>query len=494
MEQTFDLTGMALVIVAATLCGAAMTRLKQPAIVGYILAGVLLGPAGFGLVTDRDQVSVLAELGVLMLLYFIGMELSLRSFRFTWRIGLFSTLIQIGVSLSAMLAVQQVLGWPLSHAVLFGFVVALSSTAVAVKMLDDVGELHTRVGRTAISVLIAQDLAVAPMLLIVGGLAGGEFQWAVVLKVAVSVGLLVGVTRWFGRRRRMHLLPFKLVVGNIDLLPLAAIGWCFGFAALGGLTGLSPAYGAFFAGLLVGNSAERQAVENVAQPVQSILLMVFFLSVGLLIDLGYMWTNLGLVLLLWLFVAVFKTALNVLILQLMGEPTQRALMTSLSLAQIGEFSFVLGAAALDQAVIDSDLHRLVVAVTVISLVTSPLWMHTVRRLNETNVHRTVTPMALLKVIYVREWRLTLRLTSGAVQWFEGLGFRARAHYWRFKHRRQAGAGPAGPTQQPANDMEPAEEPGRATTGDADIRDEEGNARSSDDSFVEDDAGKDRDRA
>ncbi len=449
MDHTFELTGLAFVVVAATLCGMAMTRLKQPAIVGYIVAGVLLGPSGLALVTDRAQVGALAELGVLMLLYFIGMELSLRSFRRTWRIGLFSTLIQIAVSIGAMLGVQYFLGWPLGYAILFGFVLALSSTAVAVKMLDDVGELRTRVGRTAMSVLIAQDLAVAPMLLIVGGLSGGSFQPAIVLKVAVSVGLLVAVTLFFSRRRRISLIPISLVVGNIDLLPLAAIGWCFGFAALGGITGLSPAYGAFFAGLLVGNSAERAAVAEVAHPVQSILLMVFFLSIGLLIDLNYLWANIGLVLLLWLFIAVFKTALNVLILRIMGEPPQRAFMTSLSLAQIGEFSFVLGAAALDRNVIEADLHRLVVAVTVISLATSPLWMHSVRRLHRVSVPRAATSFALLRILYIREWRLTLRLSSGIIQWFEGLVIRARAHYWRRKYARETAAELLTPA--PAND-------------------------------------------
>jgi CPA2 family monovalent cation:H+ antiporter-2 len=448
---------MAFVIVAATLCGVAMTRLRQPAIVGDIIAGVLLGPAGLGLVTDRAQVGALAELGVLMLLYFIGMELSLRSFRITWRIGLFSTLIQIGASLAAMLAVQQYMGWPLGYAVFFGFVLALSSTAVAVKMLDDVGELRTRVGRTAISVLIAQDLAVAPMLLIVGGLSGGEFQWTVVLKVAVSVGLLIAVTAWFGSRRRVNLLPFKLVVGNIDLLPLAAIGWCFGFAALGGLTGLSPAYGAFFAGLLVGNSAQKQAVESVAQPIQSILLMVFFLSIGLLIDLNYMWENLVLVLGLWFFVSVFKTALNTFILQLMGERPQRAFMTSLSLAQIGEFSFVLGATALSHNVIPPDLHRLLVAITVVSLVTSPLWMHTVRRLHEQGTLTHHTPMALLRVVYVREWRLTLKLTAGLFQWFEGKFIRVKALYWRWKHSRRTEPEPEAEILPPNAAFEPEDE-------------------------------------
>ncbi len=464
MEDTLQLTGMAFVIVAATICGMVMTRLNQPAIVGYILAGVLLGPSGLKLVTDRAQVGALAELGVLMLLFFIGMELSLRSFRYTWRIGLFSTLIQIAVSIGAMLVVQHFMGWPLGYAVFFGFVVALSSTAVAVKMLDDVGELHTRIGRTAISVLIAQDLAVAPMLLIVGGLSGGELQIAVVLKVAASIGLLMAVTMFFSRRRRIN-LPLKLVVGNIDLLPLAAIGWCFGFAALGGVTGLTPAYGAFFAGLLVGNSAQRHAVAEVAQPVQSILLMVFFLSIGLLIDLTYLWANLWLVLGLWFFVAVFKTGLNVAILQAMGEPPQRAFMTSLSLAQVGEFSFVLGAAALDHGLIASDIHRLVVAVTVVSLVTSPLWMHSARRLHNRAARSAPTPMALLKVVYVREWRLTLRLTSGVAQWFEGLVFRIRAHYWRYKHRREMLARgeilPA-PANDPLPDADPAEDASDAT--------------------------------
>ncbi|MDH5411889.1 MAG: hypothetical protein OEY16_10920, partial [Alphaproteobacteria bacterium] len=138
---------------------------------------------------------------------------------------------------------------------------------------------------------------------------------------------------------------------------------------------------------------------------------------------------------LWFFVSVFKTALNVLILQLMGEQPQRAFMTSLSLAQIGEFSFVLGAAALASNVITPDLHRLVVAITVVSLVTSPLWMHTVRRLHEQGTLTAKTPMALLKIVYVREWRLTLKMTAGLFQWFEGKFIRVKALYWRWKHSR-----------------------------------------------------------
>ena len=164
MEGSLELTAIAIVAGAATLCGTAMTRLGQPAIVGYILAGILLGPSGLGLIQDRAQVGALAELGVLMLLYFVGMELSLRSFRRAWKIAVFSTLLQVSASVVLVLALARFLDWPVAHAVLFGFVLALSSTAVAIRMLDEIGELRTRVGRMTVGILVAQDLAVAPML------------------------------------------------------------------------------------------------------------------------------------------------------------------------------------------------------------------------------------------------------------------------------------------------------------------------------------------
>ncbi|MGE4217944.1 MAG: cation:proton antiporter [Alphaproteobacteria bacterium] len=380
MEGGLHLTGIAIVAVAATLCGMLMTRLRQPPIVGYIMAGMLLGPSGLGLVEDREQVALLAELGVLMLLFFIGIELSLRSFRRMWRLALFATLIQIGASLLIMLPLMRFLGWTPAQAVLCAFVLAMSSTAVAIAMLNDIDELRTRTGRIAVGVLIAQDLAVAPMLLIVGGMAGDGIGIALVVKVAVSIGLLVLVIRYFTRRQKIS-LPLAAMVHRKEVMAIAALGWCFGFAAVAGLLGLSPAFGAFLAGLLVGNSAERQSVYETAEPIQAVLLMVFFLSIGLLIDLRFLLDNLVLVLGLWLFTAVFKTAMNTVALRILGERWQGAFLSSLVLAQLGEFSFVLGGVALSLAIIDAEIYRLIVAVTVLSLITGPLWLDAARRLN-----------------------------------------------------------------------------------------------------------------
>ncbi len=386
-----------------------MARFRQPEIVGYILAGIILGPSGVGLVSDREQVSALAELGVLMLLYFVGMELSLRSFRKLWRIGLISTVMQIGGSFLLMWALTAYLGWPLKYAVFFAFVLALSSTAVAVKMLGDIGQLRTRVGRITIGVLIAQDLAVAPMMLIVGSMAGDGISVSVIVRLIVSVSVIVGVIAYLTRRQRTSLPFAPLLLGNHDLTSIAALAWCFGLAAVAGLIGLSAAFGAFLAGLIVGNSAQRQEVFRTAKPFESVLIMVFFLSIGLLIDLRHLWENLTLVLLLWALVTIFKTALNTAVLRFLGESWPRAFESSLILAQIGEFSFVIGAVALSRGVIDSDLHRLIVSVTALSLFCSPLWMASARRLNHRAAYRVHSLSALLRLIYFREWRISRQL-------------------------------------------------------------------------------------
>ena len=416
MSSELHLTGIAIVAVAATLCGLLMARLRQPEIVGYILAGIILGPSGVGLVSDREQVNALAELGVLMLLYFVGMELSLRSFRKLWRIGLISTVMQIGGSFLAMWALTTYLGWPLKYAVFFAFVLALSSTAVAVKMLGDIDQLRTRVGRITIGVLIAQDLAVAPMMLIVGSMAGDGISVSVIVRLIVSASVIIGVIAYLTRRQRTRLPFTPLLLGNHDLTSIAALAWCFGLAAVAGLIGLSAAFGAFLAGLIVGNSAQRQEVFRTAKPFESVLIMVFFLSIGLLIDLRHLWENLILVLLLWALVTVFKTALNTVVLRLLGESWPRAFESSLILAQIGEFSFVIGAVALSKGVIDDDLHRLIVSVTALSLFCSPLWMASARRLNHRAAYRVQSLSALLRLIYFREWRISRYLFRAFIEY------------------------------------------------------------------------------
>lgn len=423
MEQVTHhsgLTEIALVALAAMGCGIFMERLRQPAIVGYILAGILLGPSVFALVTDRDQIDVLAELGVLLLLYVVGMELSLRAFRRIWRIAMLTTLIQIGASIGMMLIFWQLFEWPIGLAILLGFVVALSSTAVAIKLLDDIGELRTRTGSITVGVLIAQDLAVVPMMLIVGALGamnapGGEggFDWMAVPKIVLSIALLIGLILYLSRGKKIS-LPFAAVVaGHEDLKPLAALVFCFAAASVSGLFGLSAAYGAFIAGIVVGSSTERHAMIEATKPIQSILMMIFFLSIGLLLDLGFIWDNIGTVLTLFAVVAIFKTILNVGALRLLGQDWQTAFMAGIMLTQIGEFSFLLSQIGVNSGLISANDSRVVIAVTVLSLALSPLYVLTARRLQSLAKESTESAAVILRAIYAPEAELVADTFDGA---------------------------------------------------------------------------------
>jgi len=409
MIEHGELTGLAAVALAALLCGLVMTRIRQPAVVGYILAGVALGPSGFELVTDRAQITILAELGVLMLLFVIGMELSLRAFKAVWVTAVGTALLQIVISLAMMILFHVFFDLDLGAAVLLAFVIAISSTAVAIKILEAIGELRTRVGRIAVSVLIAQDLAVVPMMLIVAAM-GGEpsagTAWTVV-KIALSIAFLAGLIVYLSRRRRVRLPFAQQAAGNRELIAVAGLAYCFGGAALSGAAGLSPAYGAFLAGLFIGNTTQRKSMLDTIEPIQGVLLMIFFVSIGLLLDLAYIWANLGLVLFLWFFASVFKTALNIGILRLFRESWPRAFLAGMALAQIGEFSFLLVQTGLGAGVIDDAIHKLVISVTVLSLAISPIWLGGARRLQRVALRSFTSIRFLMLLLAGRETRSVL---------------------------------------------------------------------------------------
>jgi CPA2 family monovalent cation:H+ antiporter-2 len=379
-QHAFPLTEIAFVVVVAVLFGLGLMRLRQPPLVGFILAGVLMGPTGFGLISTNDNVMALAEMGVLMLLFFIGTELSLKAFVFSLKPAVAVTIGQLAAALAigGLVAWASGAGW--AEGVVLGFIIGLSSTVVAMKMLDDMGELRGDAGRIAVAVLIAQDLAVVPMLIFVSSLGGAEFSvLATIVRVALAVGILVALLWWLGRRGKIR-VPYAEEIGDkVEILALGSLAVCFGAAALSGVAGLSPAYGAFIGGLIVGNSTLRSRVIPVIEPIESVLLVVFFLSIGLLIDLSFIWNNLLLVVIASLVVIAMKTVLNVFLLRITGHDRETALVGGLSMAQIGEFSFVLAAAGYTAGGLGYDSYRLAIAVTAVTLLLSPAWMGVMHR-------------------------------------------------------------------------------------------------------------------
>ena len=399
MAHGFDLTTLALIVVAALGCGLLLARLKQPVIVGYILAGLILGPSMLALVEDRDQIAIIAELGVLLLLFIIGLELDLRALKTVYRVAVLTMLIQAAGSVGIMLLLGQFLGWGADLGILIGFSFALSSTAVAIKILEDTGELHSDSGRITVGVLVAQDLAVIPMLLIVGGLTGDGYSVFTLLKLVLAVAILAMFIRYLATREPIKVPMARFMDGSTDITVLATVAVCFAVAAIAGLAGLSPAYGAFLAGLFFGNSTHREQMLRAALPIQSLFLAAFFLSIGLLIDLGFIWDNLLQVIILLLLVTVVKTAVNIGILRLLRLPLQQAFYIGVVIGQIGEFSFLLVATGTDSGVVDDATNRLLVAVIALSLVISPLWLTIARRLQHLASHPTEGLRPILQDIY-----------------------------------------------------------------------------------------------
>jgi CPA2 family monovalent cation:H+ antiporter-2 len=432
-----DLTGVAVVALAALLGGVALERLRQPAFVGYIFAGLLLGPTALGIVSNREQIDTIADFGVLMLLFVIGLELPLRLFVRLWRISLIATMLQIAAGVTMMALIKAFTGWSTGMAVLLGFVVALSSTAVAIKIVEDAGEMKTRPGRLALGVLIAQDLAFVPMILVIGMFAVGRPKYESMISLVGAVTVM-GWLIWHLAKGGKIPLPFvRDASRHVDLTPLSALAMCFGAAAVSGFLGLTPAYGAFLGGLMLGNAGggDRHALVHAARPIQSVLMMAFFLSIGLLIDLKFIWENLGIVMLLLFLVTIFKTGLNTAIFRAMGQSWPQSFMLAVVLAQVGEFSFLLARNGLDLKLIGAYEMRLVVAVTVLSLALSPIWVVTARRLHAMTEGAAHGIGDLLGQVYRPETELARRASARAKPGARALALRIRLLAAKLRERK-----------------------------------------------------------
>ncbi|MGQ0526808.1 MAG: cation:proton antiporter domain-containing protein [Alphaproteobacteria bacterium] len=378
----YHLLDIALVIMLATLAAVFLSRLQQQPIVGYVLAGVVIGPAMLGLIGDESQISFMAELGVILLLFILGMEMPIKAFRKTYKLALSVTLGLTGLSIALTFALGFLMDLSFQEKIVYGFILSLSSTAVAVKLLMDTDLMQSLAGQIAISVLITQDLLFVPMIMLTNALGtSGAFNMDFLLRLVAALGILIITILFLSRKKKVHLLFEKSVEQHKDLIPVAALAWCFLAAALSQIAGLSPAFGAFLSGLVIGNSYSKEKVLPKIEPMQSVMIMVFFLSIGMLLDFQVIAEHFKLILLLLFGTMFFKTVISILILKffLPQERWRYCFVTGLSIGQIGEFSFILAAAALASGIFDNESYKIIIAVIALSLSISPLWASLVNK-------------------------------------------------------------------------------------------------------------------
>lgn len=349
-------------------------RLRIAPIVGLLLTGIVVGPQGLGFVSSLRQIEHLAEIGIVLLMFAIGAELSLQHLLQIRRSVFIGGFLQVGLTWSAGFLLARALGMPVGESTLIGFLLSLSSTALVLKLLQENAEIDSLHGRTAFAILIFQDLIIVPIMLFVpsmgDGPAGGaevSLWWTLTKSILIMGAVFLASSK---------LVPkiLDLVVGMRDpeafLLTIVTI--CFAIAFVTQRAGLSLALGALLAGLIVSESEYSHEAIGKVLPFQQVFTTLFFVSVGMLLDVSYALSNAPLILALTVGVVVAKALLALPAALALGYSLKTALLSALSLAQIGEFSFVLAKEGLRYNALSSASYQLVLSVSILTIALTPL--------------------------------------------------------------------------------------------------------------------------
>lgn len=369
MHVLTDIVALLAVSLAAMLIA---HKARLPLIIGLLVGGAIAGPNGLGLVTATEEVQLLAEVGVILLLFAIGLELSPGELGQSRKSLVTAGILQVLLTVVVGTLLAGAFGLEFPAAILLGFVLSLSSTAVALKLLQDRAELHAPQGRFALGIAIVQDIAVVPMLLsiplLMGRRSGSD---ANLLQPLIGGLLLTALVVVLSRRVIPKLLERVAHTRSSELFLIAIVVLCLGIAWVSSLLGLSLALGAFLAGLAVSGTEYRHQAASVISPLREIFTGFFFAAVGMLIDLRFILSHPVTVPLLSLLVVVIKATVVVVVIMLLRHPLRTAILTGAVLAQVGEFAFVLSQAGVEQGLIAPDMFRLILAISALSMAMTP---------------------------------------------------------------------------------------------------------------------------
>lgn len=370
MENSLHFT--LILLTAAVLVVILFRSLKLPAMLGYLLVGILIGPHGMGLIPDTAGTRNLAEIGVVFLMFSIGLEFSLSKLMTMRRIVFGLGAVQVVVTLGGVTAALWLAGVDWRTGMVLGGAVAMSSTAIVSKMLSEKLELNSLHGRQVIGVLLFQDLAVVPLLILIPALAGtpGDLAQGMMLALA-KAAFVLAMLLYFGQRPMRSWFQFVAKQKSSELFVLNVLLITLGLAFVTELAGLSLVLGAFIAGMLISETEYRFQVEDDIKPFRDVLLGLFFVTIGMKLDLSVVLANLAWVALALLLLIAFKALIIAGLSRLFGSDTGAALRTGLDLAQGGEFGFVLLAVAAPHNLVPVEIMQVALAAMVLSMLAAP---------------------------------------------------------------------------------------------------------------------------
>lgn len=367
-----------LAVVAAFLGGALLRRFGQPPLVGYLIAGVVLGPSVLSLVNDTSLIALLAQMGVAFLMFSAGTELSLSQLRSMSGIALGGPWVQFLIMAPFVVLAVMWTRWPVTEMAYLGVIVALSSTTVVIKILGQRNEMDTQHGRAAIAFSMVQDFPMIPAMVIFGALSAASSQSGLAIggSIAASFGKAVGfvVVAYAVGAKVLPAVLRKVSAQGGEMLLLAVVGIALGMAYLSNLIGISLILGAFIAGLVVAESEVNYRVLKQVAPISDLFVTFFFLSVGMLLDVKFVMAHLHQVILLVVVIMVAKAVVLSAVGMIFRQSGRTAILFGMSLGQIGEEAFLLAQVGLTMGIIGGDSYSLVLAGAVVSIILSPMLM------------------------------------------------------------------------------------------------------------------------
>jgi monovalent cation:H+ antiporter-2, CPA2 family len=358
-------------------------RIKVPAIIGFLLTGVVCGPYGLSLVKGGHEVELLAEIGVIFLLFVIGIEFSLKSLIAIKRTVFLGGMMQVFGTIGLTAVASYYLGLTLTEAVFMGFLLSLSSTAIVLKMLQERGEINSPHGRISVAILIFQDLIVVPMMLLTPIIAGvtenvGLTLGLMLLKVLAVVGFVIVLARYVVPKILNQVVKTK----SRELFILTVVVICFGTAWLTSSVGLSLALGAFFAGLIISESEySHQATANIL-PFREIFISFFFVSVGMLLDVRFFLEHIFTVHLFALAVVLLKLFIVLATVFILRYPPRTIFITAFYLFQVGEFAFLLSTVGMQHDVLSREIYQYFLAISIITMGATPFVINYAARITD----------------------------------------------------------------------------------------------------------------
>ncbi len=349
-----------------------LQRMRLPSILGFLVTGVLIGPHGLGLVDESEQIEIISEIGVILLLFVIGMELSIKQLVSIKNTVFIGGSLQVGLTVLVAGLSYYLMGNPWEESIFVGFLFSLSSTAIVLKVLQDRNEITAPQGRNALAILIFQDIIVVPMMLFTPIIAGqsGNVGYSILmllLKTAVVILITIVSARYLVPRL-MHSIA---KTNSKELFLITTITICFAVAFLTSQAGLSLALGAFLAGLIVSESEYSHQATSVILPFRELFTSFFFISVGMLLDLQFFVDNVWTILLILLAVFFAKSIIAALAVAVLKHPPRTVLLTGLALFQVGEFAFILSKVGIEYDLLSPEVNQYFLAVSIISMLLTP---------------------------------------------------------------------------------------------------------------------------